>query len=83
MGLANRVVPIGESLRAAQKIAGQIAAFPQACMLADRASAYVQWDLPLDIALQAEGRAGVPIVYAEGAAGAQKFAEGAGRHGQF
>ncbi|MEO6470632.1 MAG: crotonase/enoyl-CoA hydratase family protein [Aeromicrobium sp.] len=83
MGLANRVVPIGESLSAAQKLAASIAAFPQACMLADRASAYVQWDLPLDIALRAEGSAGVPIVYAEGAAGAQRFADGAGRHGQF
>lgn len=83
MGLANRVVPIGESLVAAQKLAAQIAAFPQACMLADRASAYVQWDLPLDIALRAEGSAGVPIVFAEGARGAQQFSDGAGRHGKF
>ena len=82
MGLVNRVVPIGESLAAAQKLASQIAAFPQACMLTDRASAYMQWDLPLDIALKAEGRAGVPVVFAEGAAGAQRFAEGAGRHGE-
>ena len=83
MGLANRVVPIGESLAAAQKLALQIAAFPQACMLTDRASAYMQWDLPVDIALQAEGRAGVPIVFAEGARGAEQFADGAGRHGEF
>ncbi len=83
MGLANRVVPIGESLRAAQKLAAQIAAFPQGCMLADRASAYMQWDLPVDIALRAEGQAGVPIVFAEGERGAQQFADGDGRHGQF
>lgn len=83
MGLANRVVPIGQSLEAAKKLAAQIAGFPQACMLADRASAYMQWDLPLDIALKAEGRAGVPVVFAEGATGAQRFAEGAGRHGEF
>ena len=83
MGLANRVVPIGESLAAAQKLAASIAAFPQGCMLADRASAYGQWDLPLDEALRAEGAAGVPIVFAEGARGAQKFADGAGRHGTF
>ncbi|MGZ5371854.1 crotonase/enoyl-CoA hydratase family protein [Aeromicrobium sp.] len=81
MGLANRVVPIGQSLAAAQKLAASIAAFPQGCMLADRASAYAQWDLPLDEALRAEGRAGVPIVFAEGARGARQFAEGAGRHG--
>lgn len=83
MGLANRVVPIGESLHAAQKLAASIAAFPQGCMLTDRASAYGQWDLPLDEALRAEGAAGVPIVFAEGVRGAQKFADGAGRHGTF
>lgn len=83
MGLANRVVPIGESLSAAQKLAASIAAFPQGCMLADRASAYGQWDLPLDEALRAEGAAGVPIVFAEGARGAGQFADGAGRHGTF
>lgn len=81
MGLANRVVPIGASLAAAQKLAASIAAFPQGCMLADRASAYGQWDLPLDEALRAEGTAGVPIVFAEGARGARQFADGAGRHG--
>lgn len=83
MGLANRVVPIGESLAAAQKLAASIAAFPQGCMLTDRASAYGQWDLPLDQALRAEGAAGVPIVFAEGARGAKQFADGAGRHGSF
>ncbi|MDF7083446.1 enoyl-CoA hydratase-related protein, partial [Escherichia coli] len=40
MGLANRVVGPGEALAAAQKLARDIAAFPQQCMLADRASAY-------------------------------------------
>lgn len=83
MGLANRVVPVGESLRSAQQLAAQIAAFPQQCMLTDRASAYGQWDLPLVSALTAEGCAGVPIVFAEGSSGAQRFADGAGRHGQF
>lgn len=83
MGLANRVAPIGGSLAVAQRLAASIAAFPQGCMLADRASAYAQWDLPLDEALRAEGAAGVPIVFAEGARGAQQFADGAGRHGQF
>jgi enoyl-CoA hydratase/carnithine racemase len=83
MGLANRVVPVGESLTVAHELAEEIAAFPAACMRADRASAYRQWDLPLDAALRSEGAAGVPVVLAEGAAGAQRFAEGAGRHGEF
>ncbi|HZF84789.1 MAG TPA: crotonase/enoyl-CoA hydratase family protein [Burkholderiaceae bacterium] len=83
MGLVNRVVPPGQSRAAAEQLAREIAAFPQQCMLADRASAYGQWDLPLADALRAEGRQGVPIVAAEGAAGAARFVQGAGRHGRF
>ncbi len=82
MGLANRVVAAGEALAEARRIAHALAAFPQQCMLADRASAYAQWDLPLADALRQEGRRGVPMVAAEGAAGAQRFVGGAGRHGK-
>lgn len=82
MGLANRVVGTGEALAAAQKLARDIAAFPQQCMLADRASAYAQWDLPLAAALQQEGARGTPIVFAEGVEGAARFVGGAGRHGE-
>lgn len=83
MGLVNRVVPRGRARAEAEALARQIAAFPQQCMLADRASAYAQWDLPLAEALRREGRDGVPIVAAEGAAGAARFVAGAGRHGRF
>ncbi len=83
IGLANRLVPAGQALAEARAIAHALAAFPQQCMLADRASAYAQWDLPLPEALRQEGRQGVPIVAAEGAAGARRFVSGAGRHGQF
>lgn len=83
IGLANRLVPAGQALEEARAIAHALAAFPQQCMLADRASAYAQWDLPLPEALRQEGRQGVPIVAAEGAAGARRFVSGAGRHGQF
>lgn len=83
IGLANRLVPAGQALEEARAIAHALAAFPQQCMLADRASAYAQWDLPLPEALRQEGRLGVPIVAAEGAAGARRFVSGAGRHGQF
>jgi enoyl-CoA hydratase len=83
MGLVNRVVEPGGSLAEARAIARAIAAFPQQCMLADRASAYAQWDLPLAEALRQEGRKGAPMVAAEGAAGARRFAAGAGRHGRF
>lgn len=83
MGLANRVVPVGRALVVAHALAEQIAAFPQECLRVDRASAISQWDLPLADALRAEGTAGVPVVEAEGVQGAQRFADGAGRHGAF
>jgi len=83
MGLANRIAPDGEARAVAEELARQIAAFPQACMLADRKSAYQQWDLPLAEAIRCEGRDGSPIVTMEGKAGAGRFENGAGRHGRF
>jgi enoyl-CoA hydratase len=83
MGLANRVVEPGQARAAAQKLALEIATFPQACMLADRQSAYRQWDLSLADALRQEGAHGTPIVFAEGIAGAARFVGGAGRGGTF
>ena len=83
MGLVNRVTPPGGALAAAQQLARELAAFPQRCMLADRRSAYEQWGMPLAEALRREGSLGVPVVFAEGQAGAARFAGGAGRHGEF
>ncbi len=83
MGLANRVVDDGQALAAAQALARQIAGFPQACMRADRASAFAQWDLPMAEALQREGAGGYSVVAAEGVHGAARFAGGEGRHGAF
>jgi enoyl-CoA hydratase len=83
MGLANRVVAVGESLTVAHRLAEEIAAFPQTCMRADRSSAIAQWDLPLSEALRAEGAGGLDALLAEGIAGAQRFAGGEGRHGRF
>jgi enoyl-CoA hydratase len=82
MGLANRVVDTGCALAEAQALAAQIAAFPQRCMRADRASAFAQWDLPLPEALRNEGAGGYAVVFEEGVAGAARFAAGAGRHGR-
>jgi enoyl-CoA hydratase len=81
MGLVNRVVANGTALQAAQKLAHELAKFPQNCMLADRESAYRQWNLPLDEALRQEGAHGYRIVFEEGVAGAARFSGGAGRHG--
>lgn len=83
MGLVNRVVPPGRALESALELAREIAAFPQRCMLADRASAINQWDLPMYEALRAEGRHGTPLLYAEGIEGVARFVGGAGRHGAF
>ncbi|WP_224243499.1 crotonase/enoyl-CoA hydratase family protein [Hyalangium gracile] len=83
MGLVNRVVPRGQARQAAEALAREIAAFPQACMNADRRSAYEQASLPLEAALRQEFTGGVKVLEAESIAGAQRFAQGAGRHGKF
>jgi enoyl-CoA hydratase len=80
IGLVNRVVPRGESLGAARELAHQLAALPQAAMRGDRLSAYLQHDLPFERALAQELELGMRAL-AEGVAGAQRFAGGAGRHG--
>ena len=82
MGLCNRVVPTGEALAAAMALAEQLAGFPQDTMLADRASAYAQWDLDMQRALLQEWERGRACI-ATGLEGAARFAAGAGRHGGF
>jgi enoyl-CoA hydratase len=84
MGLANRVVETGQARAEAEKLAGEIAAFPQRCMLSDRQSAYEQWDLPLQTAFKNEFRLGLSTVMSgETIEGATRFKKGAGRHGSF
>ncbi|MGQ0632057.1 MAG: crotonase/enoyl-CoA hydratase family protein [Sporichthyaceae bacterium] len=83
IGLADRVVPTGAALGAAVDLAHQIAAFPQRCMLADRASAYGQDGLDLAAALEAEAAGGLGVLHSgESVTGATRFAGGAGRHGE-
>ncbi|HZS40239.1 MAG TPA: crotonase/enoyl-CoA hydratase family protein [Polyangia bacterium] len=82
IGLTNRVVPKGTARQAAEELARQIAAFPQLCLRADRRSAYEQHDRSLEDALAHELELGkVPLLH-EAAAGASRFAGGAGRHGE-
>ncbi|TMQ08939.1 MAG: enoyl-CoA hydratase [Deltaproteobacteria bacterium] len=80
IGLVNRVVPHGESLAAARALAHELAVLPQEALRADRMSAYLQHDLPLEDALAQELALGRHAL-AEAFAGAQRFAGGAGRHG--
>ncbi len=78
-GLVNRVVPDGEALSAARVLAGQLAAFPQACLRADRRSALRQGLSEAD-ALRAEFAGGVAVL-GEAVAGARRFVAGSGRGG--
>src|SRR3954451_7065000 len=84
MGLANRLVPKGDARAHAITLAKQIAAFPQACMRADRLSALRQWDLDEEAAIANEMRGGLQVIASgETLSGAKRFASGAGRHGAF
>jgi enoyl-CoA hydratase len=83
MGLANRVVADGTSRAQAEKLAHELAVFPQACMRTDRANVREQWNLNLQSALQHEFQNGIAMVEAEGRDGAQRFVDGVGRHGSF
>ncbi len=84
MGLANRLVEPGTSLREAIALANDLARFPQRCLRNDRISSYRQWDLSMDDALREESRLGLEVIRSgETEAGARRFAEGAGRHGSF
>jgi len=82
MGIANRLVPKGEALPAAIALANELARFPQLCLRSDRLSSYEQWSLPLEEALHNETRRGLEVIRSgEASAGARRFVEGRGRHG--
>jgi enoyl-CoA hydratase len=82
IGLVDRLVDAGEALREAQKLAAEIAGFPQATLRADRRSVLSQWSLSLEEAAQAEHRGGVEAMSSgEAREGARRFAGGEGRHG--
>ncbi len=82
IGLANRLVPPGRSRAAAEELAAEIARFPQACLRADRATVLDQGGLAGDQAMALELRRGREVL-PEALAGAARFAQGAGRHGDF
>ena len=84
IGLANRVVPRGGTRAAALELASELARFPQLCMRSDRLASYQQWELDLRQALAMETRKGLEVIRSgETRAGADRFAKGAGRHGEF
>ncbi len=83
-GLANRVVPAGRAREEAEALARAIAAFPPRCVRSDRRSACEGAGVPLPAAMANEFALGKGTTDSgESQAGAQRFAAGAGRHGQF
>jgi enoyl-CoA hydratase len=71
-------------LDAAMELAAELCAFPQLCMRGDRSSSLEQWDLSEQDALRNELKRGIETISSgETIAGAERFAKGGGRHGQF
>ncbi|HKA88411.1 MAG TPA: crotonase/enoyl-CoA hydratase family protein [Haliangiales bacterium] len=82
MGLANRIVEPGGALAAAVSLAHELARLPQTCLRSDRLSALEGAALGLEQALANETRRGLAVLASgESAAGAARFAAGAGRGG--
>jgi enoyl-CoA hydratase len=83
MGLVNRLVPTGEARSAAERLAAELARFPQTCLRQDRLSVLEQEGQPEAEALAAEWRHGLVSLSTDARSGANRFADGAGRHGDF
>jgi enoyl-CoA hydratase len=82
MGLVDRVVEPGRALDTAVALADDLAALPQGCLRSDRRSAIEQWGHRLQPAMEREVELGLEVLRSgESAAGAARFAAGAGRHG--
>jgi len=77
MGLLTRVVDDGGALDAAVALAAEIAAFPQRCVVSDRACAYEGLGQTLAAGLAIEDDRGRAVIAAEDfAAGVARFTEG-------
>jgi enoyl-CoA hydratase len=82
IGLADRLVPNGKAREAAEQLAREIAALPQACLRSDRQSALEGLSLPHDEAMANEFRHGQGVLAGPGVvAGVSRFRGGAGRGG--
>lgn len=82
IGLVTRVVPPGESRRAAEELALELAALPQTCLRSDRLSVLEQNGLEEPAAIANELSHGMKALMDGALDGAQRFASGAGRHGR-
>ena len=83
-GLANRVVPKGKAREEAERIAAQLAEWPQNCMLGDRRTLYKGFDMDFDRAMELEFKTGLEVIASgETVSGATEFTGGKGKHGEF
>src|SRR6185369_3078714 len=76
IGLVHRVVPKGAARESAEKLARELAEFPQVCMRGDRMSAYEQFDLSFEQAMLNEFTHGLSALKEETSVGANRFAGG-------
>jgi enoyl-CoA hydratase len=83
IGLCEPVVDDGRSREKAEELAHEIARFPQTCVRTDRRSAIRQHGLDVRDALVQEWYNGRRALVENGLAGAARFADGLGRHGDF
>jgi enoyl-CoA hydratase len=82
MGLVDRVVPDGRVREAAEQLAREIAALPQACLRSDRMSALEGVSLGHDEAMANEFAHGIAVLADPGVVeGVSRFRGGAGRGG--
>ncbi len=83
MGLANEVVPAGQSERRAVEIGRMLAAFPQASLRSDRQAVYEGLGKGLREGLRIEARFGAEVISgSEPQTGAAAFLAGKGRSGK-
>jgi enoyl-CoA hydratase len=84
MGLVNQVVESGEARGQAEKLAAELAQFPQACLRNDREALYRGMGRPLEEGLEIEYRLGTKtLASGESMAGSERFTRGQGKHGKF
>jgi len=75
--------PSGGARQKAEELAQDIARFPQVCVRADRRSTIKSHGLSVRDALVQEWYNGRAALIADGVAGATRFKDGLGRHGDF
>jgi enoyl-CoA hydratase len=83
IGLCEYLTPRDGARDKAEELAHDIARFPQVCVRADRRSAIKSHGLSVREAMIQEWYNGREALIKDGVAGASRFRDGLGRHGDF